>query len=140
MSFFYQGGFSLAKVPSFTIQILDCKIHPQRRLTIRVERVQLKYFALCGARPKASPLDTTNFLKKVRSKTLFSPNFLSLRRRRTALVLSQKIPACLVKSSKAGLNLLQQFLCFFEFCSLLVDNLLRCFCNESRIVELTGEE
>ena len=32
--------------------------------------VRQKDFELCGARPKALPLETTNFLKKVGSKTL----------------------------------------------------------------------
>ena len=45
----------------FSIQSLDWKIHPQRRLTMRVEQVQLEFFAFCGRRPKALPLDTTNF-------------------------------------------------------------------------------
>ena len=38
------GGFSLTKAPSFAIRISDCKIHPQRRLTI-------KSFARCDVRP-----------------------------------------------------------------------------------------
>ena len=46
-----------------------------------------RFFALCGVRPKALPLDTTNFLKKVRSKILFL-HYPSLRRRRTACRLS----------------------------------------------------
>ena len=32
------GGFSLTKAPSFAIRNLDCKIHPQRRLTIKAFR------------------------------------------------------------------------------------------------------
>ena len=49
------GGFSLTKAPSFSIQSLDWKIHPQRRLTMRVEQVQLKCSALCGVRQRALP-------------------------------------------------------------------------------------
>ena len=44
-----------------------------------------RFFALCGVRPKALPLDTTNFLKKFDQKLYFYP---SLRRRRTACRLS----------------------------------------------------
>ena len=32
------GGFSLTKAPSFAIRNSDCKIHPQRRLTIKAFR------------------------------------------------------------------------------------------------------
>ena len=35
-----------------------------------VEQVQLECFAHCDERPKALPLDTTNFFQKVRPKTL----------------------------------------------------------------------
>ena len=53
------GGFSLTKAPSFAIRISDCKIHPQRRLTILVFR------ALRSSTSRRCPLDTCHLLKKV---------------------------------------------------------------------------
>ena len=41
-------------------------------LTIRVEQVQLEFFAFCGRRPEALPLDTAIFCKKL-SKTFIQP-------------------------------------------------------------------
>ena len=47
-------------------------IPPKMRLTIRVEQVQLEFFAFCGRRPEALPLDTAIFCKKL-SKTFIQP-------------------------------------------------------------------
>ena len=63
------GGFSLTKAPSFAIRISDCKIHPQRRLTILVFR------ALRSSTSRRCPLDTCHLLKKVDENFFLSTNW-----------------------------------------------------------------
>ena len=55
------GGFSLTKAPSFAIRNSDCKIHPQRRLTIKMFR------ALQSSTSRRCPLDTRFLLKRKRN-------------------------------------------------------------------------
>ena len=91
-----RGLFSY-KSPLFFNPNFGLKNSPAKAL------LRLKCFALCGVRPKASPLDTTNFcVQKFDKKLYFLPAILSLRRSRT--VSSFKLASLRRRRTVRGFN------------------------------------